>query len=177
MAPPFPEKVVSQAVAEAWEPTLKVMLESTAPETVTWSSSTITTWSEPESLVQEMVYTPGVPGFVTMPPARVTVPEQLVLVAVMVLEVEPKAERQADEPGALGAPVTVKPTGKVTVRVPDSAADRAKTKEKLTPVWPALSRERLSVPAVVLPLILKMSRSEEHTSELQSQSNLVCRLL
>src|SRR5687768_18351690 len=79
-----------------------------------------------------------------MPPARVTVPEQLVLVAVMVLEVEPKAERQADEPGALGAPVTVKPTGKVTVRVPVEVPVRPKLRVKATPVWPAL-RDRKSI--------------------------------
>src|SRR2546430_6319195 len=31
--------------------------------------------------------------------------------------------------------------------------------------------------ASMVPLFLRESRSEEHTSELQSQSNLVCRLL
>src|SRR2546430_11235785 len=33
------------------------------------------------------------------------------------------------------------------------------------------------VPRLMLPLSLSYDRSEEHTSELQSQSNLVCRLL
>src|SRR2546430_7364183 len=33
------------------------------------------------------------------------------------------------------------------------------------------------VRAVNVPVTLKFRRSEEHTSELQSQSNLVCRLL
>src|SRR5688572_33246733 len=92
-----------------------------------------------------------------MPPARVTVPEQLVLVAVMVLEVEPKAERQADEPGALGAPVTVKPTGKVTVRVPVEVPVRPKLRVKATPVWPALRRERFRVPVTVEPETEKSS--------------------
>src|SRR2546430_8609695 len=32
-------------------------------------------------------------------------------------------------------------------------------------------------PQVLSPIALTMARSEEHTSELQSQSNLVCRLL
>src|SRR2546427_1982139 len=38
----------------------------------------------------------------------------------------------------------------------------------LTPIDPVTGREDRTVP---------VSRSEEHTSELQSQSNLVCRLL
>src|SRR2546427_7431345 len=33
------------------------------------------------------------------------------------------------------------------------------------------------VPGVAAAAVLRMLRSEEHTSELQSQSNLVCRLL
>ena len=41
--PPEPEKVPSQAVAAACEPTLKEMEGAMAPETVTWSSSTIAT--------------------------------------------------------------------------------------------------------------------------------------
>src|SRR2546430_7286238 len=36
---------------------------------------------------------------------------------------------------------------------------------------------RRSVPAQVIETIQRFARSEEHTSELQSQSNLVCRLL
>src|SRR2546430_12981143 len=35
----------------------------------------------------------------------------------------------------------------------------------------------LGVELLPLPLIQRVARSEEHTSELQSQSNLVCRLL
>ena len=84
-----------------------------------------------------------------MAPASVTVPEQLVLVAVSVLEVKPKLERQALELPPLPA--------WVTVRVPDSVAARATTSEKSTFVWPALSRERFRVPAVVEPLIAKFS--------------------
>src|SRR5688572_18052871 len=90
-------------------------------------------------------------------PPKVTVPEQLVLVAVMVLEVKPKAERQPLELPTVPAWVTVKPTGKVTVSVPDSVAERVKTRLKSTFPVPALSRERLRVPAVVWPLILKVS--------------------
>ena len=52
-APPLPEKVPSQAAV--WEPTLKVIWGSTWPATVTWSSSTMVTWPEPESLLQVMV--------------------------------------------------------------------------------------------------------------------------
>src|SRR2546430_12441515 len=40
-----------------------------------------------------------------------------------------------------------------------------------------LKRQNDRRTAVVLPLELDEGRSEEHTSELQSQSNLVCRLL
>src|SRR2546427_5002285 len=36
---------------------------------------------------------------------------------------------------------------------------------------------RLAVPATVAGAQRRIARSEEHTSELQSQSNLVCRLL
>src|SRR6187549_117063 len=92
-----------------------------------------------------------------MPPASVTVPLQFVLVAVMVEDVEPKADRHALEPVPVGEPVTVKPTGKVTVRVPDSVAASVKTRLKETPVCPALRRERFRVPAVVEPLMEKFS--------------------
>src|SRR2546427_4153360 len=40
-----------------------------------------------------------------------------------------------------------------------------------------LGRQRAGRGAAVLPRGLLQRRSEEHTSELQSQSNLVCRLL
>src|SRR5690348_9206982 len=50
--PPLPEKVPSQAVAEAWLPTLKVMTGSTEAEMLKVSSSTITTMASPLSLVQ-----------------------------------------------------------------------------------------------------------------------------
>src|SRR5688572_33008735 len=54
--PPLPEKVPSQAVALAWEPTLKVIWESTDPETVTWSSSDMKTVALPgSSFTQVMV--------------------------------------------------------------------------------------------------------------------------
>src|SRR2546427_8752042 len=33
------------------------------------------------------------------------------------------------------------------------------------------------LPAILIGLLVSIARSEEHTSELQSQSNLVCRLL
>src|SRR5688572_31662029 len=39
------------------------------------------------------------------------------------------------------------------------------------------ARHRLEVAGVVEPVFGRFGRSEEHTSELQSQSNLVCRLL
>src|SRR2546430_3103878 len=44
------------------------------------------------------------------------------------------------------------------------------------PVFP-FPAEVLPVRRVVLPPFIAVLRSEEHTSELQSQSNLVCRLL
>src|SRR2546427_3494644 len=40
-----------------------------------------------------------------------------------------------------------------------------------------LNRRRAECEAAVARLRLELPRSEEHTSELQSQSNLVCRLL
>src|SRR2546430_7235722 len=43
---------------------------------------------------------------------------------------------------------------------------------RLSPAWLLFAALALAVP--IAPLLL---RSEEHTSELQSQSNLVCRLL
>src|SRR5688572_31748850 len=39
------------------------------------------------------------------------------------------------------------------------------------------STNRLTTPSTATPIPSKPPRSEEHTSELQSQSNLVCRLL
>src|SRR2546427_7849723 len=46
-------------------------------------------------------------------------------------------------------------------------------------MWFGDERHRVRVPVEVQPLSagVKGGRSEEHTSELQSQSNLVCRLL
>src|SRR2546430_5244719 len=45
-------------------------------------------------------------------------------------------------------------------------------------VIPATARPRLLRPAILgQPAVENIRRSEEHTSELQSQSNLVCRLL
>src|SRR5688572_32179572 len=41
----------------------------------------------------------------------------------------------------------------------------------------ALQAESSNSRRIVLPVITRVLRSEEHTSELQSQSNLVCRLL
>src|SRR2546430_5795125 len=43
--------------------------------------------------------------------------------------------------------------------------------------WLALSSDTLASPTLALVLSETVPRSEEHTSELQSQSNLVCRLL
>src|SRR2546430_13615296 len=42
---------------------------------------------------------------------------------------------------------------------------------------PAFRSTTLTRPTKCTPLASKLYRSEEHTSELQSQSNLVCRLL
>src|SRR2546427_5950563 len=42
---------------------------------------------------------------------------------------------------------------------------------------PGVRRQESSVSSLQLPQRTKKTRSEEHTSELQSQSNLVCRLL
>ena len=47
--PPLPANVPSQAVAAAWDPTFIVIMGSTFPETVTWSSDVITTVPEPGS--------------------------------------------------------------------------------------------------------------------------------
>src|SRR2546430_6944402 len=50
-----------------------------------------------------------------------------------------------------------------------------------SPLWHLARMERSSLPRVaIIPSasgMLALARSEEHTSELQSQSNLVCRLL
>src|SRR5690606_41793153 len=42
---------------------------------------------------------------------------------------------------------------------------------------PFLVRAELAVPAVIILATLRVIRSEEHTSELQSRENLVCLLL
>src|SRR5690606_39471160 len=47
--------------------------------------------------------------------------------------------------------------------------------EDLTAAFPAAAARRLGLDAV--PTICSRERSEEHTSELQSRENLVCRLL
>src|SRR5688572_28090587 len=100
---------------------------------------------------------PGVTGFVMVAPPSVTVPLQLVLVAVSVEDVKPKLERQAEDAPPLPAAVTVKPTGNVTVSVPVEVPWSPKESEKVTPVTPALRRERLSDPASVEPEMLKVS--------------------
>src|SRR2546430_4662439 len=43
--------------------------------------------------------------------------------------------------------------------------------------WGVLRLMAMRRPSAVMPTMTYCSRSEEHTSELQSQSNLVCRLL
>src|SRR3712207_8194957 len=45
------------------------------------------------------------------------------------------------------------------------------------PAWPRRLRDRLSKPEAAAALRTPASRSEEHTSELQSRQYLVCRLL
>src|SRR5688572_33276860 len=45
------------------------------------------------------------------------------------------------------------------------------------PPWPRTSMAAMTCPVAGQPSLSNQSRSEEHTSELQSQSNLVCRLL
>src|SRR2546430_3853175 len=48
---------------------------------------------------------------------------------------------------------------------------------RVRPTHSGRSRDRARPTAAALFLVLHLLRSEEHTSELQSQSNLVCRLL
>src|SRR5688572_20688102 len=67
------------------------------------------------------------------------VPEQFVLVAVSVFEVKPKLERQPEDCPACAAAVTVKPAGKVTVRVPERVFWRVKVIEAVADA-PALIR-------------------------------------
>src|SRR2546430_13234436 len=72
-------------------------------------------------------------------------------------------------------------TGVQTCALPISAfwgwARTAKLKVASRPVWKTPSKfAKPAAPTRSMPL-LKLPRSEEHTSELQSQSNLVCRLL
>src|SRR2546427_3122490 len=43
--------------------------------------------------------------------------------------------------------------------------------------WQQATVEQLAKQERLAALVIEMARSEEHTSELQSQSNLVCRLL
>src|SRR2546427_8239719 len=45
------------------------------------------------------------------------------------------------------------------------------------PISTAVRASRSSHPCISPPVSVPSARSEEHTSELQSQSNLVCRLL
>src|SRR2546430_11117866 len=45
------------------------------------------------------------------------------------------------------------------------------------PVYSDLHQKDIVVPGLAAGDVLEYDRSEEHTSELQSQSNLVCRLL
>src|SRR5688572_4982682 len=57
------------------------------------------------------------------------------------------------------------------------AANGVPLREPLKPTPPALDHA-ITLPSVsVIVIIVLLNRSEEHTSELQSQSNLVCRLL
>src|SRR2546427_3599189 len=51
------------------------------------------------------------------------------------------------------------------------------TLTELGSATPAELRDRLGLTRKYLIPLLEWARSEEHTSELQSQSNLVCRLL
>src|SRR5688572_31437707 len=55
-----------------------------------------------------------------------------------------------------------------------SSPPRATDRKPTLRVSPAFSLPRLAPPTAIQT---RMVRSEEHTSELQSQSNLVCRLL
>src|SRR2546430_11432576 len=48
----------------------------------------------------------------------------------------------------------------------------------LLPLWSCMKQVKLQAPVrLALLFAIACNRSEEHTSELQSQSNLVCRLL
>src|SRR5688572_21246956 len=81
------------------------------------------------------------------------VPEQFVLVAVSVFEVKPKLERQPEDCPACAAAVTVKPAGKVTVRVPERVFWRVKVTAKV-PLAPAFMRPRVTVLFVVGSLVV-----------------------
>src|SRR2546430_4476802 len=64
------------------------------------------------------------------------------------------------------------PTAPTPSPHPDDAADPHRTTRKSAPAPPSSNNQRTAAePSPLHP------RSEEHTSELQSQSNLVCRLL
>src|SRR5688572_26745250 len=95
----------------------------------------------------------------TAPPS-VTAPEHAVFVAVSVDDVKPNDERQPDDWPACPAAVTVNPTGKVTVSVPDSAAASVKESENATPVAPALRRLRIRPEERVEPEMEKTSSSD-----------------
>src|SRR2546427_9361596 len=60
---------------------------------------------------------------------------------------------------------------------PDAASDEEQTQATATVEGIALGRRFLQRRAAAHPALVRDVRSEEHTSELQSQSNLVCRLL
>src|SRR2546427_6579847 len=64
-------------------------------------------------------------------------------------------------------------------RAPSIAASKSASAKKMLGDFPPSSRvTRFTESAACLTIILPTAaRSEEHTSELQSQSNLVCRLL
>src|SRR2546430_16150607 len=49
--------------------------------------------------------------------------------------------------------------------------------ETIVPIATERGSSAVAAPLLARPLGLSAARSEEHTSELQSQSNLVCRLL
>src|SRR2546430_12294298 len=63
----------------------------------------------------------------------------------------------------------------VDMKIPNSSNGRSKKFPRDHPIKPANQREIPPFEHVYAPRA--RSRSEEHTSELQSQSNLVCRLL
>src|SRR5207302_11462591 len=73
-----------------------------------------------------------------------------------------------------GAEFSLTPDHKVLVDTPDGPA--MKPAETLSPGESIYSAKSLAIPGSE-PTILDLLRSEEHTSELQSRENLVCRLL